>query len=505
MRALDPRSVPGSRPITKALFASGLQCAKKLFLDYHEPDAAPAESLRRQHLFEVGAQLLELARTAFPGSQTADSGDFAKALKQTSGWLGEGQRAPVFEAAFAVDDLEARADIAIPNGEGAIDLYEVKAGNKVKVRHIRDLAFQVHVIEKAGYRVERVWILHLNPNYKHRGGATYPVHQLFKHVDVSTKVRRQLDKTEEQVDALRNVLQDPVTQELPTGTWCEIPFPCGYLPRCRAEGPEHPLIDLPELSRDQETELHQHGIEDLTQVDAEEPGLSAVQRRAARALGSEDPIIESFVPKELRDVDYPLHFVIATSLLQVMPLYEDQKPWQHVPFLWCDAVVDKDGSVEYESFVADGKDDPRPEFARTLGAATEDAGTLMVFGANLEQRLRRLLDDANEHKSAVRALLNQPRFDLRQLVRAGVYHRDFRGSFGLVDVYTALVGGNHFDGLEIQSDEQAQAAYQKMMTPRTRATTRTKLQRQLEEFAKACADAVIAIYRALASHEAVSR
>src|SRR5262249_46375244 len=152
----------------------------------------------------------------------------------------------IFDAAFETDDLETRTDIVIPDGAGAVDVYEVKSGTKVKTRHLRDLAYQVHVLERCGLKVRQMWILHLNTQYRHRGGSSYPVHELLKHVDVTAKVRAQAERVEQQIANFRNVLQDATTRELPTGTWCHVPFLCEHLPYCRSGGPEHPLLDLPD-------------------------------------------------------------------------------------------------------------------------------------------------------------------------------------------------------------------------------------------------------------------
>jgi hypothetical protein len=148
--------------ITKALFASGLQCAKRLYLDYQHPDEIPEPSARRQGLAEIGAKLVELARAAFPESQSADSKNAKTAIEQTAKMLGERKPIAVFDGAFATDDIEVRTDIVIPDGSGRVDVYEVKSGAKIKKRHIRDLALQVHAIEHSGFEVRVAWILHLN-------------------------------------------------------------------------------------------------------------------------------------------------------------------------------------------------------------------------------------------------------------------------------------------------------------------------------------------------------
>jgi hypothetical protein len=318
---------------------------------------------------------------------------------------------------------------------------------------------------------------------------------------VTDKVRKEVAKIGKRVADFQNVLDDPVTRELPTGTWCHLPFPCSHLPTCRREGPEHPLLDLPDLSRDQESEFHQQSIEELADVDPEHPGLTFVQRRALRALESGGLVVEEFVADELRDVEYPLHFIHATSLLQVLPTLEGCHPWQHMPFQWHDTILDKNGRAEQKRFVADGKSDPRPAFASTLAEAVRGPGTLMLYGPTLEQRLRELLDDAPKQKSEVRAILNQARFDLRQLVRAGVYHPDFRASFELVDVHRSLVEESHANGPDIHDDDNAQAAFQRLLNPRTRATTREKLGRQLDAYGEQCSETILALYRALSSTE----
>lgn len=489
--------VSGSRPIDKALFAAGLQCPKQLYLDYHDSGAALELSTGRKRLAELGIKLTELAHEAFPKSETADRDDIDTAVEQTRTWLQENEHVAVFDAAFAVDDLEVRADIAIPDGSGGIEIYEVKSGTKVKPRHIRDLAFQVYAIERSGFEVRRAWVLHLNTQYSHRGGNRYPVLELFKHVDVTDKVRGQTGKIGDQLANLRNHLNDPETREQPTGTWCHIPFPCSYQLACREQGPELPLLDLPELNREQETGLLEAGIENLGAVSVDQDGLSSMQQRAVRAIQSREMVIDAFVGSELRDVEFPLHFVDATSLLLVLPVLESSRPWQHVPFQWHTTTVDEDGNATNSSFVGDGKTDPRPEFINQLGQTVAGEGTMMLYGPSLEHRLRELLDDLPDQKADVRSVLNQARFDLRQLVKDGVYHPEFHTSFGLVSVHQALVNDSDFGDGEVLTHDDAQEACQRLMNSRTRAATRDKLIAQLNDYGQAWSGAIARLYRAL--------
>ena len=484
-----------SRPITKELFAAGLQCAKRLYRDFNDPADTEETSSRRQALADIGVRLIDLARAAFPQSKTADPDDAEAARNETAAWLAELPHTAILDAAFAANGLEIRTDVVIPDGQGNVDLFEVKSGTKVKKRHVRDLAFQVNVIEACGYRVRQAWVLHLNTEYKHRGGANYPVHEIFKNVDVTPRVRSEVQRTADFIENFKKTVDDDTTLDLPTGTWCSNPFPCPYEASCREQGPEQPLIDLPDLGRDLESKLHEEGIEELTNLDPERAGLTMIQRRALRAMQSGEPVVEPFVGAELRDVTYPLHIVDVTALLQVLPVFEDTHPWEHLPFQWTNLIVQEDGSTESHAFVADGKSDMRAEFVTSLLAAVQGAGTILVYGSPFEQRLRSLLEDGIE-KPSIRAILNQPRFDLKQLIRVGVFFEGFDAKLSLANVYQTIVGGKRKRS-GIQSDDEAQAACSRLINSRTRATTRTKLIKELTAYGELCTGAVHELYRHL--------
>ena len=64
--------MPASPPITKQLFAAGVQCAKRLYLDFHHPDRIPELPPDRQEMAETGKKLVSLARSAFPNGITVE-------------------------------------------------------------------------------------------------------------------------------------------------------------------------------------------------------------------------------------------------------------------------------------------------------------------------------------------------------------------------------------------------------------------------------------------------
>jgi len=491
--------VSDSPRITNALFTSGLQCQKRLYLDYHFAKKAPDPGETQSMIAEVGAELVELASSAFPKGVAIDPND-PDAVAKTEQLCREKKPQVVFHGRFRHEDVLIGCDILIASGDGGLDLFEVKAGVTIKPRHILDLALQVFVLEKLGYRVRRTSIIHMNRRYVHAGGK-HPVHELFKNVDATARVRRHVPKIEGLLRAFGKALDDKASLAVPTGTWCRAPLPCPYLPRCMAEGPAHPLVELPNLTRSQVDALYQESVGDLAGVDAKKQGLTPIQRRVLSSVQNEQLVVEPRVFAELAECEYPLHFVWFESLLEVLPRYERSRPWQKIPFAWHRVVLKSKDKMEHAAFFADGKEDPRPRFVHTLLDATIGAHTVFFFPHDVEDRLRELVEDlTGEDKARARALLNSPFLELQALIRNGVYHPAFRGEFDLPTIHRSLVEEATYDDLEITSADAAGAALRKIANTRTRAATRTKLQEAVSAWMRRQAEAMHAIWQRL-QHE----
>jgi hypothetical protein len=484
------------RPIDKALFAAGCQSPKRLWLEYHEPASLPPLTPNRLMLAEVGAELVKLARAAFQKGAAVAGENFEQRAAATTAALAEKKPQVLFEAAFRHEDLEVETDILLTSSAGTIDLYEVKSGNKVKSRHLLDVAFQVFVIEAAGHKVRAANILHLNPNYAHhtedpRAAPDYPVQKLFKSVDASAKVRRMLPRVQSLLQRFRLWLQDDKVRSHPVSLACRQPFPCPFLATCLAQEPPHPLVELPDLTVEQEATLRAAGAHSLSQLDPRQPGLTLVQRRAVRSVREARPVIEPTIVQELKAAQGNLHFVDLQQALFVMPVYEGTYPWQHIPFQWTVTTLRNDGTTDRRQWQADGKEDPRAPFANALADLVREDGTLVFWGPDLEERLRELLEATPEQKPGLRMLLHRPGLDLQHAVRVGAYHKDFHGSFDLNRVLTAF--GTKFEG-EIADDESASLAFHKLRTARRR---NTKLCEALAAYGIARSEGMAGLFRTL--------
>lgn len=493
--------------ITKPLFEAGVQCSKRLHLDFHAK-RAPARTAQQEELVALGQRLVELASQAFPRGTDLQGVAREEAIERTREEIASGRPGALFHAAFQGGGVEVVCDIALVVGPNEVDLFEVKAGTFLKPRHLTDVALQLHAVEACGIQVKSASILHLDERYVHDGSRDYPVHKLFRSEDVTSRARNQLARVAEQVQSFQSVVEDEGMLELPTGTWCKNPLPCPHLERCRAEGPEHPLFELPHLAAVVEKKLHENAIETIDQLKTSQVGLSSGQRRTVRAIQEERLIVEPFVKEELGDIDDPVCFVHVLWHLDPLPRFARSRPWQKLPFAWSSHRFEQSGRSYHRSFVSATQDDPREATIRSLAEEIRDAGTVIVYDRGWDERFRALLEDMPEQKSDLRALMGAPLLELGNLIYHGVYHPDFHGMFdvervrGILDANLPAAAGEPIEGLDGQSgdlaDEAAAAeAYQKILAKRTRSTTRDKLAEQLTAYIRHRSAALVAVRRQL--------
>ena len=154
--------------LSKSRFTAGLQCYRQLWWRVHEPRAPelrPGPAL--QAVFDMGNRVGERARQEFPGATLIDF-DYRRplaALEPTRNAIAAG--APtILEASFFEDGIFVAVDALSREGDAWV-LTEVKATSRVKPQHFPDAAVQAHVVERAGLRVARVELMHLNREHRH--------------------------------------------------------------------------------------------------------------------------------------------------------------------------------------------------------------------------------------------------------------------------------------------------------------------------------------------------
>ena len=375
--------------LSKSRFQTGLQCQKALWLTCRAPGLADAVSENQQHIFDTGTSVGELARERFADGVLVaeDHTQSAQALETTRRLL-ESPPSAIFEAAVEHGGVFVRPDVLVRTSENVWNLYEVKSSTRLKPENLTDVAVQTWVLEGAGIRIGRAYLMHLDNTYVYEGGE-YDLRRLFVAEDVTADVRAILPRVPGLVAEMLEMLEHD-EPPVPIGKHCDKPYTCAFYGYCHEFLPSRPVTALPRISGSLLDSLVADGIFAIEDVPLGYPGLTSAQREVCELVRTGQPLIIGDVDRSLSALEYPLHFLDFETFMSALPLYAGTRPWQMIPFQWSDHVLHENGDLEHREFLYEGTADPRPSFVETLIDALGEDGSIVVYSPFESSRLREL-------------------------------------------------------------------------------------------------------------------
>ena len=162
---------------SKSRYIRGMACPKVLWWEEHpvlatvvldeldenaEQNGQIVETPTLQQLH--GEQFAALVKSLFPGLvEVPYSKDLTLEIQRTRELIESGETW-IAEASFGARNCFCAVDIlAIKNDE--VEIYEIKSATKVKEEYMHDLAFQVYVLESAGFKVKKVTLIYVDNTY----------------------------------------------------------------------------------------------------------------------------------------------------------------------------------------------------------------------------------------------------------------------------------------------------------------------------------------------------
>ncbi|MBP9827038.1 Dna2/Cas4 domain-containing protein [Candidatus Saccharibacteria bacterium] len=137
------------------------------WLKKHDKAKLPPVDANTQAVFDTGNLFENYAEARFPKGVRLGFNDFHEYRSlpdRTAAAITSGEKT-LFQARFEAGRYTCITDVIDQVGEGEFDLYEIKSSTGVKTDHILDLAFQVMVMELAGYKIRRIYVIYVNKTY----------------------------------------------------------------------------------------------------------------------------------------------------------------------------------------------------------------------------------------------------------------------------------------------------------------------------------------------------
>ncbi len=328
--------------------------------------------------------------------------------------------------------------------------------SRLKDHYIDDIALQALVLRGAGLDVRSIELLHVNTGYV-RGGNGIAWPEFFARLDVGAAVSAALVDLPGRLPAMQEYLNANTLPEAEPGSQCRKPYACEFWERCTSDKPSDWISCMTPLSQAQAESLKALGIEAISAIPPDFP-LNARQTVIRDSIATGRPFVAPDLSRLLRSYGPPACYLDFEAMMPPIPLYEDTRPYQTIPFQWSLHAFGADGTLHHQEFLADGKSDPRRAFAATLIAALAgDDVPIIVYSPYEQTRLKELAATFPDLHDPITAIIDRLR-DLLPIVRGAVYFPAAKFSNSIKSVGPALCPGFTYDDLEAIGDGMAASA-----------------------------------------------
>jgi len=445
--------------ISKSKFVAGLQCAKRLYLQVHQPQLAKVTD---QFNKDQGAAVGVLARNLFRGGVLvdADRNHVAQAVRATRELVNNSEVSAIFEATFRHDGVLVQVDVLRRIGKKPeFQLIEVKSSTDAKPYHLQDLSIQNYVLRGAGVCVNSNHLMRVNPDYVFNGHLE--LSELFLIEEVPSNRLLTRSAISEILNEQYRMLCRPEPPNIEPGSFCKIPYRCEFFDYCHIAQDQDDLRSLPIPAHKIQTLLH-NGLISVSELpntihlrlywhftNSECSRVDAARRARTSGL-SVDPRLRA----ELASIKYPVAFTDFETLAPAVPRFRGMKPYEPIPIQWSVHLQGhEDGGLEHNEFLAPDGHDPRRLFLESLSGAVGSARSIVVYGSYETTQLANLSRWLPEFASTISSIKSRL-VDLQPIIRRNVYSPAFLGSYSIKRVLPVLVRGMNYADLQVQSGDE---------------------------------------------------
>jgi len=487
--------------ISKTDYMLWRECPKNAWLKVHRPDIYYASELTdfEKSTINSGIEVEEVARGLFPGGFLI-VGRGEEARQSTQELLAV--RTPtLFQSIFERDGFLAAVDVLESNsGTSGYTIREIKSSTKPKEEHLYDVAFQTLLLQRCGLKVERVFIIHLNPDYLRLGDLD--ITNLFATVDVTAKVDEIKSTLAREIEEARAYLLSDVE---PSGS-CS----CIYRGRSRhcstfrysnPHVPEYSVHDISRIGNSPKKlkEKVDAGVFALEKIPTYIE-LSEIQQAQIRAYSSGKTVIKKeAIAGELAKLKFPLYFIDYETDPSAIPLFDQYSPYEHIPFQYSLHVARSPGEeLVHKEFLYDALEDPSESFVSSLRENIGPDGSIIVwsksFEAGINKDIARRIPDAQ----GLIANLNDRTYDLKEVFSKQYYvHKDLWGKASIKNVLPVLAPHLNYSSLEIQEGGTASITWRKIVSGHLSEKECNQQREALKKYCGMDSYAMYAIWRAL--------
>ena len=477
--------------LTKSDYIRYLQCPKLAWLNKNRPDLI-SDEIRASfaEIIKEGDEVERYAYKLFP------NGKLAKGEAKTKELMEEG--GVIFQPTIISGELHCRADIiSYDKKSKAWDIYEVKSSTQEKTIHEYDLSFQKFCFEKAGHKVGKLNLIHINNEYVKNGEID--VKELFKIEDATAEVAKLALETKTGIASLAKILKSKTEPSIRPVKQCKIPYVCIFKDYCLRDLPAKSIYSIiGKFSEKKMNQLLDAGIVKIE--DVPEEYISESFSKHFHAMKYDVVSIEKEgIRNNLEQITYPIYFLDYETYASAVPIFDGYRPYQNIVFQYSLHIQKSaDSKLEHFSFLADKLTDPTKEMAETLKKLIGKKGTPIAWNMGFEQNCNNGMAERSKEFRDFFADINSRMYDLMSVFKKGLYiHKDFCGSASLKKVLPVLVPSLSYGELNIHEGMTASNSWYEMVNGKTNEKRQKEIYADLLKYCKLDTLAMVEILKEL--------
>ena len=439
-------------------------CDKYAWLDKYRPDDKKPIDEYTESLFANGHKVGELAKKHFNIDVDVtilnefDEPNTTAMVLETKKHIAAGTKV-IAEASFDYFGFFCSVDIFVRNDDGSYNIYEVKSSkrdlknekkrNGVKEKYLIDAAYQQFILERLGYKIDRVFVVLLSDTYVR--GKTLDLDQYFVPVDVTkftTAMQAMVKDKLSEIDMIVKQTTEPTSQ---FNDKCK---DCDYFAYCLRNVASPSVFDIYEKTNPAKHELYNNGVSffDAPKHATMKP---AAKKQIEYYNRPNDAFIDKVAIKEFLDsLVFPLYSLDFETYQAVVPEHEGMKISEAVPFQYSIHVMKvpngdyREGSsdIDESHFLDVSGGDPRRAIAESLVKDIPYGASVVAYHESTERniikRLAELFPDLADHLKSFGYINSkgEKRYkDPLPLFQGGYYYTSAMGNkFSIKSVLPAL-------------------------------------------------------------------
>jgi len=487
--------------LSKSEYMMFLRHPAWLWLKKHDKGKLPLPDANLQAIFDTGHEFEQYAEKRFPNGITLGFNNYNEYLslpERTKDALDNGAKT-IFQGRFGTDEITCICDVVDKVKESVIDLYEIKSSTRVKPEHYPDLAFQVIVLESAGFKIRKIAVIHVNNEYVRDGEVDFV--KLSTATDTTDKVREIIEETKNNIRlALKIInlskLPDPSPRYTKFGAFSE------WLVIYKALGNKiepYSIYNLIAPGVKRIGELEDLGISLIKDI-PEDFKLTPKQLAQVIATKSDERTINKERIKDfIKTLTYPLYFLDYETAMNVVPLYDGTRSYQQIPFQYSLHVIEKEGDeLKHNEYLHRNNSHPVPDLLDRLSKDIGSTGTILVWYKSFEMGRNKEMAQMFPKFSNFLEDLNNRVIDLMEPFANGWFvDKDFFGSASIKNVLPVIIPNLSYKGLGIQEGASAQRLWTDSVLRNKGDINKDKLFYDLVEYCKMDTLAMVEIWRVL--------